>query len=127
MTIDSNHYFDVIDRWAALSDSELINLYSDVAIATLQRVVEMLCDTNQGLDIRVDRNNFVHLIHNMKQIKRDGSRRLGEAILQASDFLDQNQPSKAIEVYESFIETSCGTFYRDIARVQLSKIRFLGE
>lgn len=119
---DRDHDFDVLDRWAILPDAELEKAITNDAIRTLQRVVSLLGDENQNKKQVVSRDNFISVVREMRMLKKTGSRRLGEAILEASDWLDKNQPAKAKEAYERFLSSCTSKFYRDIAKTQMGKL-----
>lgn len=116
------HDFDLLDEWALRSDADIEKIISDDSIAALQRIVHLLGDEAQSSKIVVIRDNFVPLVREMRTLKHDGSRALGDAILEASDLLDQHEPAKAREVYERFLSSCSSKFYRDIARNRLKSI-----
>jgi len=117
-----NHEFDSLNLWASWSDAEIENIISDDTIVVLQRAVQHLSDEVQSSRIIVNRDNFVSTVREMRKLYADGSRLLGQAILEASDWLDKQEPAKAKEVYEHFLSLCASKFYRDIARNQLKKI-----
>jgi len=121
MAIQS-HEFDVLNEWALLSDDELKGVVSDDSIAFLQGVVSLLSDEKKGNEISVSRNNFVSTVREMRRRYQTGSRLLGQAILEASDWLDKQQRGKAKEVYERFLLSCSSRFYREIAENQLKKL-----
>jgi hypothetical protein len=114
--------FDQLDEWALLPDLELAMLFCETNAQVLQRVVVSLVDETDPNPTVVNRENFVALVHGMRRIKHEGARALGDAIIQASDYLDQQQPQRAKEVYERFLSTCHSPFFRDIARGQLKKL-----
>ena len=119
---DQYHEFDILNKWALLSDTEIEKIISDDTIALLQRVVALLSNEAQNNEIVVRRENFVSTVRYMRKLYEDGSRLLVQAILEASDWLDKQQPAKAKETYERFLASCVSKFYRDIARNQIGKI-----
>lgn len=117
-----DHEFDALNRWAHLSDAELEKIISDDAISILQRVVLLLGDEDQQNKLVVNRSNFGSIVHEMRSLYVIGSRHLGEAILEASDWLNKKHPVKAKEVYERFLSICPSKFYGDIARHQIAKL-----
>lgn len=117
-----DHEFDVLNRLANLPDAELQKAITEEAISVLQRVATLLGDENQKNMTVVNRNNFVPVVREMRRLYEIGSLRLGDAILEASDWLDKNQPAKAKEAYERFLSSCTSKFYRDIAKSQMEKL-----
>ncbi len=115
------HEFDLLNQWASLSDDEVEKLVTREATAMLQQIVELLSDESKPKTI-VDRENFVSTIREMRKLYSDGSRLLGEAILEASDWMDKKEPAKAKETYHRFLSLCVSKFYKDIAKNQLQKI-----
>jgi hypothetical protein len=116
------HEFDSLNQWASLPDAEIEKLVSDETIDVLQRVVELLSDESQPSNLVVDRGNFVVTVRKMRALYMEGSRLLGDAILEASDWMDKQEPAKAREAYERFLATCKLKFYRRIATNQLRNI-----
>jgi hypothetical protein len=121
VVMKQSHEFDLLNQWASLPDDEVEKLITTEAIATLQRVIELLSDESKPKAI-VDRGNFVLTVREMRKLYSVGSRLLGEAILEASGWMDKQEPIKAKESYERFLSSCVSKFYRDIARHQLQKI-----
>lgn len=115
-----SHELDLLNQWASLPDDEIEKLITAEAIATLQRVVELLGESK--LKVVVNRGSFVATVREMRKLYADGSRLLGDAILEASDWMDKQEPVKAKETYERLLSSCVSEFYRDIARNQLRKI-----
>jgi hypothetical protein len=114
--------FDLLKQWASWDDDEIKKVVSDDTIETLQRVVRLLADESIADSRVVTRDNFVATVREMRELYREGSWQLGEAIIEASDLADNRELAKAREVYERFL-ASCGSkFYRDIARNRLKKL-----
>jgi hypothetical protein len=114
--------FDLLKQWASWDDDEIEKIISDNTIATLQRIVRLLADESIADSRVVTRDNFVATVREMRELYREGSWQLGEAIIEASDLADNREFTKAKEVYERFF-ASCGSkFYRDIARNRLKKL-----
>ena len=116
------HDFDVLDEWASWSDDDIEKIISDKTIAALQRMVEVLGDETKDSNVVVTKGNFVPMVRELRKLKHEGARALGEAILEASDWLDKQQPARAKMVYENFLSSCTAKFYRDIGRDQLIKI-----
>ncbi len=116
-----DHEFDTLNRWATLPDAELQKAITDDAISVLQRIIALLGDENKR-NMTVNRNNFVSVVREMRKLYETGSLGLGDAILEASDWLDKNQPAKAKETYERFLSLCTSKFYRDIARSQMEEL-----
>lgn len=120
---NKNHDFDSLNQWATWQDSEIKRVVSADSIALMQRVVFLLADEKVQGELVVDGENFVELVKEMAQLYRAGSRMLGDAILQASDFLDRDDLDKAKDVYQSFLSSCPSRFYRNIAKNQLDALR----
>ena len=116
-----SHEFDLLNQWASLPDDEIEKLITTEAITTLQRVVELLGDESKPKAV-INRGNFVATVRAMRKLYADGSRLLGDAILEASNWMDKQEPVKAKETYERLLSSCVSKFYRDIARNQLWKI-----
>jgi hypothetical protein len=116
-----SHEFDLLNQWASLPDDEVEKLITTEAITTLQQAVELLSDESKSKVI-VNRGNFIATVREMRKLYAVGSRLLGQAILEASDWMDKQEPIKARQTYERFLSSCVSKFYRDIARNQLRKI-----
>jgi hypothetical protein len=116
------HEFDLLNRWASLSDAQIANIVSEDTIRVLQRVADLLGDESEPGRPTVSPENFISTVRSMRERYAEGSRLLGNAILEASDWIDRNEPSKAREAYERFLSNCKLKFYRKIAANQLRKI-----
>jgi hypothetical protein len=116
------HEFDFLIHWASLNDTELEKIVCDNSIAVLQRAADLLRNEFRPVQIVVDRTNFVSTVRDLRRVYANGSNLLGDAILEASDWLDKGQPDKAKEVYQRFLSMCASKFYRDIAKSQLQNI-----
>ena len=116
------HDFDLLNRWATLPDSEMEKAISKDSLAVMQRVVHLLADESESEKIVVDNDTFVRLVREMRELYETGSRSLGESILQASEYVDNQEIEKAKEVYHRFLSSCASKFYRDIAKSQLKKL-----
>ena len=123
--MEASHIFDLLKQWASLPDHEVEKLVSAENIVILKAVVNLLGDPRTQYII--DDKNFANVVREMRNLYRDGSRSLGNAIIEGSDWVDQGQPEKAKEVYKKFLESCMSKFYRDIAQVQLEKLQSKGS
>ena len=76
------HDFDLLDEWALLPDSQLASIASNESYATLKRLLHLLRDGSTS-DQLITEDNFVPLVRELRQLKHEGSRSLGETILRA--------------------------------------------
>lgn len=121
---DPVHDFDFLNEWARLTDAELENVATIETLARLRRVVEQLGDDAQAKQT-LSRDNFASTVRQMRTLYVDGSRLLGEAILEASDLRDRHALEEARQVYRRFLSKCHSRFYGDIARTQLAKLEDL--
>ena len=121
MTGGESHCFDRLRAWGALSDNEIAAAYSPESVAILEEVVDLLNDQAE-VGPPLTPETFVATIRAMNRLYADGSRRLGEAILRASDHRDRGDLEQARAVYEGFLEGCPSAFYRKIAEHQLREL-----
>ena len=120
------HDFDRLRAWAALSDDELAKRIDADSVATMQRVMVMLgADSRRG-GVPDDRADFVATVREMDRLCREGSRSLGEAIVEASAWGEKQDRERARAVYERFLADCRSKFHREIARYQLRKLGAAG-
>ncbi|TAL32240.1 MAG: hypothetical protein EPN97_10045 [Alphaproteobacteria bacterium] len=118
-----SHIFDLLKHWASLSDPEIKHLASAENISVLEEIVDLLGDPLVQYNIHDD--NFVKVVRDMRNLYTVGSRALGAAIIEASDWVDKGQTGKAIDIYKGFLESCASKFYRKIAQSQLNKLQNL--
>lgn len=116
------HDFDSLNLWATWADSEIDKIISKESITIMQRVVRLLADESESKKIVVNSETFVPLVREMRELYKVGSRSLGETILEASEYVDNQEVEKAKEVYERFLSSCVSKFYKDIVIYQLSKL-----
>ncbi len=116
--------FDRLHAWAGLPDDKLEKLIDADSIAVMQRVVDLLGADKRGLP--VDRADFVATVRELDRLYREGSRSLGEAIVEASEWGDRRDAERARAVYERFLAGCRSKFHREIARHQLRKLGAAG-
>ena len=121
MAAPNKHDFDYIDEWAALSDAELQEQYTEKAGDILRRVLVQLGDDGERA-IEVDRGTFVPLVRRLRERKRAGSRALGDAIIGASELLKEGSVEEAKSIYGDFIQNCPSKFYRQIAEARLRSL-----
>jgi len=117
----AEHVFDILNRWAALSDDELARLADETALINIRRVAEMLTDISPRT-IEPTEANFATIVREMHDLWRRGSRGLGEAIIKSTEYQRKGDLVAARKVHEVFMSSCPSEFYRTIARYQLSKI-----
>lgn len=120
-----SHDFNLLNLWATWPDSEIERVISKESIAAMERVVRLLADESESEKIVVNDETFVQLVHEMRKLYKIGSRSLGETILEASQYVDNQEIEKAKEVkevYEHFLSSCASKFYRDIAKSELDKL-----
>lgn len=120
------HDFDRLRALAALGDEELAKRIDADSVATMQRVLVMLGADSRASGFPVDRNDFVATVREMDSICREGSRSLGEAIVEASAWGEKKDRERARAVYERFLSVCRSKFHREIARYQLRKLGAAG-
>lgn len=113
------HDFDWLDLWASLPNTGPEKVVSDDTIAVLERVAQLLLGDETPSKVAVTQENFASIVRDMRKLKHEGARALGEAILEASDWLDKQQLAESRAVYEHFLSRCGSKFYTDIARNQL--------
>ena len=118
----SKHVFDVVNEWALCSDDKINAVISEETITILQQAVDLLTDDTVDTKTLVTQNNFVPKVHEMRKLCMEGSRAFGDALIEASEFLDNGLPDEAKEIYKQFLLSSKMPFYRNIAQAQLRKI-----
>ena len=115
----NGHVFDVLNRWARLPSNEIEEIVSDEAIKTLKQVVDLLVDGTEQKKPVVRSTNFVDVVAKMREAYKVGSRTLGEAILEASEYIERGEVDKAKVVYRRFLSSCTAPFYRRIAEKHL--------
>ena len=120
------HDFDRLRALAALGDEELAKRIDADSVATMQRVMVMLGADSRRSGFPVDRADFVATVREMDRLCREGSRSLGEAIVEASAWGDKQDRERARAVYERVLADCRSKFHREIARYQLRKLGAAG-
>ena len=120
------HDFDRLHAWAKLPDVELGKLIDADSIATMHRVMVMLGADGRCSGFPVDRADFCATVREMDRLCREGSRSLGAAIIEASEWGDKHDAARARAVYERFLAGCRSKFHREIARYQLRKLGAAG-
>lgn len=116
------HDFDHLNEWALLSDEELQAQCSNDSLTLLKQVVDLL-GNEQEAKAKVSSESFVANVRAMRRRYEEGSLSLGQAILDAGDFVEQGDTDKALQVYARFIEQCPSKFYCDIAMSEMEKLR----
>jgi hypothetical protein len=120
------HDFDRLRALAALDDEALAKRIDADSIAAMQRVMVMLGADQRASGFPVDRADFVATVREMDGLCSEGSRSLGEAIVEASAWGDKKDSERARAVYERFLADCRSKFHREIARYQLRKLGAAG-
>lgn len=120
------HDFDRLRDLAALGDDELAKRIDADSVATIQRVMVMLGADSRRCDFPEDSADFAATVREMDRLCREGSRSLGEAIIEASAWGDKQDRARARAVYERFLADCRSKFHREIARYQLRKLGAAG-
>jgi len=120
--MQKTHVFDFLNEWMLYSDEEINKIISEETIATLQCASNLLTDELSDSAVIVTQNNFIHNVRKMSRICKEGSRALGYAIIEASEWINADQPDKAKEIYEQFLVSCNVPFYRKIALNRLKEI-----
>jgi hypothetical protein len=118
------HDFDRLRAWAALPDDQLEKLIDADTIAVMQRVMALIGGVGRVLP--VDPADFVSTVRELDRLYREGSRSLGEAIVEASEWGDRHDQARARAVYERFLAGCRSNFHCEIARYQLRKLSAVG-
>jgi len=105
-----------------MRDDELAKLIDADTIAVMQRVMVLLGADARCSGFPVDRADFVSTVREMDRLCSEGSRSLGEAIAEASEWGDKHDQQRARAVYERFLAGCRTKFHREIARYQLRKL-----
>ena len=116
------HPFDHLNEWRQKSVDELVALGDEKNLVILQRVAELLHDATPESPLICTRENFAEITGKMIYLYINGSRALGNALLDAANELDNNNIGLAREIYCNFIEQCPSDFYRNIARSELKKL-----
>jgi hypothetical protein len=120
------HDFDRLRGLAGLGDEDLAKRIDADSVATMQRVMVMLGAESRRSGFPVDRADFVATVREMDRLCSEGSRSLGEAIIEASAWGDKQDRARARAVYERFLADCRSKFHREIARYQLRKLGAAG-
>jgi hypothetical protein len=120
------HDFDRLRAWAALSDDQLEKLIDADSIAAMQRIMVLLGADARRSGFPVDCADFVATVREMDRLCREGSRSLGAAIVEASEWGDRKDAERARAVYERFLAGCRSKFHSEIARYQLRKLGAAG-
>jgi hypothetical protein len=118
--------FDRLRALAALDDDALAKRIDADSIAAMQRVMVMLGADQRASGFPVDLSDFVATVRAMDGLCSEGSRSLGEAIVEASAWGDKKDSERARAVYERFLAGCRSKFHREIARYQLRKLGAAG-
>jgi hypothetical protein len=124
--VQRQHDFDRLRVWAAMADDQLGKLINADSIAAMQRIMGLLGADARRSGFPVDRADFVATVREMERLCREGSRSLGAAIIEASEWGDRKDAARARAVYERFLSGCRSKFHREIARYQLRKIGAAG-
>jgi len=104
-----------------MSDEDLQGVISQESIEALKRLGALLNET--GLPATgITPSNFAEIVRELRRLQRDGSRALGDAIIRASDYEDNNQKDEARSVYTKFLQHCVSPCYRDIAETQIRNL-----
>ena len=120
------HDFDRLRGLAGLGDEDLAKRIDADSVATMQRVMVMLGAESRRSGFPVDRADVVATVREMDRLCSEGSRSLGEAIIEASAWGDKQDRARARAVYERFLADCRSKFHREIARYQLRKLGAAG-
>lgn len=88
-----SHDFERLRAWAAMPDDKLEKLIDADTIAVMQRVMALI--GGEGRSLPEDRADFVATVREMDRLYREGSRSLGEAIVEASEWGDKQDRARA--------------------------------
>jgi len=124
--VQRQHDFDRLRAWAALPDGQLEKLIDADSIAVMHRIMALLGADSRRSGFPVDRADFVTTVREMDRLCREGSRSLGAAIIEASEWGERKDAARARAVYERFLAGCRSKFHREIARYQLRKIGAAG-
>lgn len=115
--------FDLLDELARMSESQIDQYSTESNISALERALVALASADYiEATKRIDRTNIAQVARELRELRRVGSRQLGDAILKASDFVKSGLRSHAREVYETFLTQCPSKIYRQVAKSELSKL-----
>lgn len=118
MTKDND--FDFLKYLASMADEELQTLFSKATVERIERLAFLLQRRHESSQLGTA--NFVKTVRELHNLYKTGSRALGQAIIEASDYAQQGHIEQAKNVYYSFIETCPSEFYRRIAEHQIKAL-----
>jgi hypothetical protein len=117
----ATHQFDMLDGWSAKSDDELREQYSPMTVQTVRGLVAELLDSD--VFVAVDRERFPQIVRTLHAILGEGSRALGQALIEAGEHRKRGQAEAFAAVMRRFIERSPSRFHRQIAERYLEGTR----
>ncbi len=107
--------FDTLRLWATYSDQELENIYSPESIVLTQKLISLLGDEVMSRRM-IERSSFVEVVRELRDLLRNGSRALGDALANAGELKDSGDVVQAVQVLRAFISLCPSKFYADIAK-----------
>lgn len=118
--------FDQLDKWYEATNQELDDvLTSKSCLTTLELIADLLlAASSYSHPKNVD--EFVNVVNQLKMTKKSASRKLGDALLVASQYIDKKDTKSAKIIYENFIESCDAKFYTSIAKHQLDELNRTG-
>lgn len=114
--------FDFLDEWALLGRKELENYCNEENIEIVRLLVSELADENM-LPNQVTPGSFADLVYKLREYKRIGSRKLGNAIISAGMAADNGAIKTAIKILEDFRKKCPSAFYSEIALTQIENYK----
>lgn len=113
--------FDVLKEWGTRSDTELQAIYSQSAH---DQVVYFLTRLGDELERKtsVDDSTFVPLVRKMHERYREGSRLLGEAIVNGLELRDRGRIKDAALHFRDFVDRCPSECYREVAEHYLLEL-----
>jgi hypothetical protein len=111
--------FDLLDNLAQRDKETIKAHHSKENVDALKKMAIMLND-EMSISDNITSSAFADSVYELRQIKQTWSRKLGDALIMASENKKSGDLDNALAILKRFIEDCPSLFYRDIASTQIS-------
>ena len=114
--------FNLLDNLAQRDKESVKEFYSKKNIVALKKLAVELND-QMSISDEITASEFADCVYELRKIKQTWSRKLGDALIIASDNKNRGDLDSAKSTLENFIKDCPSLFYRNIAITQISNYK----
>lgn len=114
--------FDLLDKLAQQDKENVKEYHSKDNVDALKKLAILLND-QMSISDDMTSSAFADCVYELRQIKQTWSRKLGTALIMASENRKNGDLDSAISILENFIKDCPSLFYRDVASIQIDNYK----